>query len=337
MRKKQFMTPIWPGLLDQRHISQIGPAWPVYILLIDWTTEENDSIGKVHGGKPIPAAKIADHLGLPKSTVQRHLCRLEEHEYIRRRPTPHGTIISVLKSKKFLLRRAKRRMSRPVESSRRHLPAGQTGPLLGRDGSDVSHSGSDVSSPYKEVDNTRTIQGREEDRTGRPPNLAPENDEEKKILDELQSIPGFEPDDRAQLLWSLRRVMTRHPDVDCLRIAEELRDWFECGKGSAIGKRTMDRFMNWVRRKSNNPEYMKPAPSPQPKREPLPPEPTPEVWQENLERAKQLVGSVGASLGGQQQGSQTGNRESQSAEPAQIRGEAEARDGEARPRRDTNG
>lgn len=81
----------------------------------------------------------------------------------------------------------------------------------------------------------------------------PETDRESEILDELAEIRGLEPKSRAARLEVLRRAVSRHPRIDHLRVARELRDWFDCGNGAGIRRRTMSRYTTWIQRVASDP------------------------------------------------------------------------------------
>ena len=98
--KDSHPIPLWNGVFD--HYDRIlGALWE-FAWCIDRVTEERDGIGIVLGGAPVRLKTIADALrGSKKETVRRHMDRLEEQGYIRRRRTPYGHVIEVLNSRKF--------------------------------------------------------------------------------------------------------------------------------------------------------------------------------------------------------------------------------------------
>jgi len=84
--------------------------------------------------------------------------------------------------------------------------------------------------------------------------ILPESKREGTILDTLLKIRDFQPSAKSDLLPRLRELTSQHPDLDLLRIARELSDWFDTGNGAKIQKRTWARFANWVRRIAADPE-----------------------------------------------------------------------------------
>jgi hypothetical protein len=92
---------VWNGILEPKHLKRLGPAFSLFIWLIDRTTKEHDGIGAVLGGKPLKAEEIGSSMGVCEKTILRRLDRLDRHCYIERTLTPHGYIITVKKSCKF--------------------------------------------------------------------------------------------------------------------------------------------------------------------------------------------------------------------------------------------
>jgi hypothetical protein len=100
--KQNYALPISNGILEHRE--KIGSAIWLFILLIDWTTSEENGIGKVKGGKPIKIKELMLALRLRGRQISSQLQRLADGGYIRRKRTPYGYAIAVLKSKKFINR-----------------------------------------------------------------------------------------------------------------------------------------------------------------------------------------------------------------------------------------
>jgi hypothetical protein len=92
---------IWNGILEPRHLKRLGPAFSLFVWLIDKTTKEQDGIGAVLGGMPLKADEIGASMGVYEQTIRRRLDRLEQHGYIERTLTPHGYVVRVKKSCKF--------------------------------------------------------------------------------------------------------------------------------------------------------------------------------------------------------------------------------------------
>ena len=72
----------------------------LFMLFIDWVTEEKDGVGIVLGGKPITYADVAARYKFSRRSYWMYLKVLEKHNYIKTERGHHGIIISVNKSKK---------------------------------------------------------------------------------------------------------------------------------------------------------------------------------------------------------------------------------------------
>lgn len=92
---------LWNGILEPKHLKKLGPAFSLFVWLIDRTTKEHDGIGAVLGGKPLKAEEIGSSMGVYEQTIRRRLDRLESHGYIERTLTPYGYVVKVMKSCKF--------------------------------------------------------------------------------------------------------------------------------------------------------------------------------------------------------------------------------------------
>lgn len=101
-QKRNHPIPVSNGIFDHRE--KVGSAIWLFLLLIDWTTEEKNGVGLVLGGKPITTAKLKTALRLEERQVRAQLQRLQSITFIRLRRAPYGFIIEVLKSKKFIFR-----------------------------------------------------------------------------------------------------------------------------------------------------------------------------------------------------------------------------------------
>jgi hypothetical protein len=99
---QNYAVPISNGIIEHRE--KIGSAIWLFILLIDWTTIEENGIGLVHGGRPIKAKELMEALDLQERQTRDQLGRLSDGGYIRLKRLPHGYSIAVLKSKKWLHR-----------------------------------------------------------------------------------------------------------------------------------------------------------------------------------------------------------------------------------------
>jgi hypothetical protein len=110
--KPSYAIPVWNGLLEHR--KQIDGAIWLFLWLLDAVTNEKDDVGFVHGGAPVKVAAIAQALEFDEWTIRQHFKKLEEGGYIRRRRTPYGYVIHVVKSRKFGVWHGHRR-SRVIE------------------------------------------------------------------------------------------------------------------------------------------------------------------------------------------------------------------------------
>jgi hypothetical protein len=100
--KRTYSIPVSNGILEHRE--KIGSAIWLFLLLIDWTTSEENGVGIVLRGKPIKLEALMAALGLKERQVSSQLQRLKFGGYIQARRTPYGYSIEVLKSKKFINR-----------------------------------------------------------------------------------------------------------------------------------------------------------------------------------------------------------------------------------------
>jgi hypothetical protein len=99
-----YAIPVSNGLLASQHRQKIGSAIWLFLLFIDWTTEEQDGVGHVLGGKPIKVSQLMEALALEERQVRKQLQRLKTGGYIVLSRTPRGYSIDVLKSKKWCFR-----------------------------------------------------------------------------------------------------------------------------------------------------------------------------------------------------------------------------------------
>lgn len=100
--KANYPIPVSNGIFDHRE--KVGSAIWLFLLLIDWTTVEQDGLGQVLGGKPVTVKELKEALGLEERQVRAQLQRLQSIKFIRLRRTSYGFVIEVLKSKKFFFR-----------------------------------------------------------------------------------------------------------------------------------------------------------------------------------------------------------------------------------------
>jgi hypothetical protein len=104
MAATAFPIPISNGIVDPLHRKKIGSAIWLFLLFIDWTTNEQNGVGRVHGGKPVKVKELMERLDLQERQVRDQLQRLKDGGYIRLNRTPYGYSIEVLKSKKWVFR-----------------------------------------------------------------------------------------------------------------------------------------------------------------------------------------------------------------------------------------
>src|SRR5215469_3173805 len=99
---QSFDIGLMSGLLDPKHVRNIGPAIWLYVWCIRRMTriDEASRLGYVLGGQPITYETIKTELGLPWRTYMRYVDILREHGYIVTTRTPHGLKIAVTKAKK---------------------------------------------------------------------------------------------------------------------------------------------------------------------------------------------------------------------------------------------
>jgi hypothetical protein len=96
-----FPISVSNGILEPKHRRKIGSAIWLFLLLIDWTTDEQDGIGRVHGSRPIKVKELMEVLDLQERQIRDQLQRLNSGGYIRLKRSPYCYLIAVLKSKKW--------------------------------------------------------------------------------------------------------------------------------------------------------------------------------------------------------------------------------------------
>lgn len=127
--------PIFSGLLEPRHYSQIGNAIWLFLWCIGATTRETERDGEtwgiVLGGMPIEIDSIAANYGVNRSTVKRWIKVLQGYDYITTKRAPYGLILSVRKSKKFGINgKVINEPSPSADSSKMSHPEGSEGAEL---------------------------------------------------------------------------------------------------------------------------------------------------------------------------------------------------------------
>ena len=115
-----YLLPFSTGALRPPHVKQIGPAFPLFLLLEDRVTMGQGADGMVLRGRPVTDEELGKALGLHPKTVATHRQRLERYGYIQTKRTGRGHIISVRKSKKWFWMQAGRKSdSVPSDGAKR--------------------------------------------------------------------------------------------------------------------------------------------------------------------------------------------------------------------------
>lgn len=100
--KDSHPIPVWNGIFD--HQERIGIALWTFLWLIDRIPKdaEQNSVGKVLGGKPVKIREIQESIkGATYQMVRDQLDLLAEHGYITKKRTAYGFVIAVQKSQKW--------------------------------------------------------------------------------------------------------------------------------------------------------------------------------------------------------------------------------------------
>lgn len=129
--KANYPIPVSNGIFEHRE--KVGSAIWLFLLLVDWTTAEQDGLGQVLGGKPVTAKKLKEALRLEERQVRAQLQRLQSIKFIRLKRTSYGFVIEVLKSKKFIFRDRQKVAALPLpdrqETSDQNPQIGNNPPL----------------------------------------------------------------------------------------------------------------------------------------------------------------------------------------------------------------
>ena len=96
-----FPIRIFSGLVEPKHFQRIGSALWVFLLLVDWVTEEKNGKGSVLGGIPINYDRVKTRIPISSRQYNRHIDVLRKEGYIETERKTGGLKITVLKSKKF--------------------------------------------------------------------------------------------------------------------------------------------------------------------------------------------------------------------------------------------
>lgn len=126
------------GILDEKHMKQMGMAIWLYAWLIRKSTKNQDGVSLVLGGKPIKHSDVVE-LNLTRRTYTRYLAVLQKYGYIEQpKRTPYGLIIRVTKGKK-VFKVTKNRVDNSGSSKVLERYA-KNDTSEGRDVPDVAHS-----------------------------------------------------------------------------------------------------------------------------------------------------------------------------------------------------
>ena len=122
-----YIIPVYNGILDPKHVNQIGQALWVFLWMIDKTIGEYDDsglrYGKVLNGKSFTTGTVALELGIDERTVRRYIARLKKYEYITVKKTRYGMVTEVIKSKKWRTdKNGRTDISRPDKNGRTGCP-----------------------------------------------------------------------------------------------------------------------------------------------------------------------------------------------------------------------
>jgi hypothetical protein len=96
-----FPIRIFSGLVEPKHFERIGSALWVFLLFVDWVTEEKNGKGFVLGGSAINYDRVKARLPISSRQYNRHIDVLRKEGYIETGRKTGGLKITVLKSKKF--------------------------------------------------------------------------------------------------------------------------------------------------------------------------------------------------------------------------------------------
>ncbi len=116
MIKNSFPIKVWSGLLNEKHRKKMGESIWLFLLFIDWVTDEKDGIGRVWGGKPVTFNDIKKRYNISRGTYHNYLRLLEKEEYITTKRYRYGLSIFINKSKK---RKKKTLDVQPTEQDRK--------------------------------------------------------------------------------------------------------------------------------------------------------------------------------------------------------------------------
>lgn len=115
----QYTFPVSSGLLTPIHVAKMGKNLWTFLWCVNRTTEDvptdGEALGKVLGGHAVPAARIADELGLTREEVENQLDQLAADGYLYISRQYGGFVIEVRRSIKW--RRFKKdNDNRPMKS-----------------------------------------------------------------------------------------------------------------------------------------------------------------------------------------------------------------------------
>lgn len=104
-RKRIFDCGVKNSLLTGEHAKRMADAVWLFMLLVDFVTEEvsedGERLGKVHGAVPRSDSYLASALGVTERTIRRWRQRLTREGYIKSVRTGYGHKLYIRKSKKW--------------------------------------------------------------------------------------------------------------------------------------------------------------------------------------------------------------------------------------------
>lgn len=206
-----YPIPVSNGIFDHRE--KVGSAIWLFLLLVDWTTVEQDGLGQVLGGKPVTTTKLKEVLRLEERQVRSQLQRLQSIGFIRLRRTSYGFVIEVLKSKKFIFRDRKKVAALPLpdrqETSDQNPQIGNYSPLR-----------SAINCRNKEDYTEETKKERVKDKPSPDPSLSSISEKTIRRLNEL-SGKSYRPESKAVNQYLLARLKDGATEAEILAVVQD--------------------------------------------------------------------------------------------------------------------
>ena len=216
--KPQPKFAVSSGLPEAKHWRKMGSAIWVYLVLLDWQTNED---GTVMRGETIQAEIISARLGCNERTVRRELGRLDSEGYIRRNRSGSGWLIWISNPKKAFRQDRARLPDRNVRSARTDLsdhdqPAGQICPISRTDLSDLTVITSLKGIVNKDLNKQARARGAAQASFG----------------------PDFEPQTELDAIFA--EIRAGHPKGRKQRPSEERKQFDRKAKKLAIARKMLD-------------------------------------------------------------------------------------------------